>query len=342
MSALQPFVAVRVKCGGSAGMFLPEGEVLPERCLVPAVGRLQLFVRHFDQGPLDCPDISLGEPPVAVAQRPEIEDAVAENPPGAVHIRIDVAHDQIPHRSVDGLAPVEPGIARASHRSVPPLVTEKEDDVVEFVLRLEIEKQGWVSVLFQDGRRRKCRLEAVRLPVPDHTPERAKRLSVFLPIIGEGAQKPLDLSRRPEPLDNGPFSRPKGRSVWPRRKLLPWRGCLAHGLDLGRGARLRVHSHAFNALGARYCRSGANRGPTMVFLVLRAPASHPAARLFLESCWTIAFSAHRVKGKVAGWCLAGRRSATPSVRLAGLTIDGMHYAAKGRKKSGSPCSASRI
>ena len=107
--------------------------------------------------------------------------------------------------------------------------------------------------------------------MPDHTPERAKRLSVFLPSIGEGAQKPLDLSRRPEPLDNGPFSRPKGRSVWPRRKLLPWRGCLAHGLDLGRGGRLRVHSHAFNALGARYCRSGANRGPTIVFLVVTSP-----------------------------------------------------------------------
>ena len=93
-----------------------------------------------------------------------------------------------------------------------------------------------------------------------------------------------------------------------------WRGCLAHGLDLGRGGRLRVHSHAFS----------------------------PAARLLLESCWTIAFSAHRVKGKVAGWCLAGRWSATSSVRLAGPTIHGMDNAAKGRKQSGSPCSASRV
>ena len=182
-------------------------------------------------------------------------------------------------------------------------MTEKEDDVVEFVLRLEIEEQRGESVLLENGRRRQGRLEAVRLPMTDNAPERAKRLSVFLPIIGEGAQKPLDLSRRPEPLDNGPFPRPKVRSVWPRRKLLPWRGCLAHGLDLGRGGRLRVHSHAFS----------------------------PAARLLLESCWTIAFSGRRVKGKVAAWRAADHRSATPSVRLAGLKIDGKHNAVNGRK-----------
>jgi hypothetical protein len=108
-------------------------------------------------------------------------------------------------------------------------VPEKEDDVVEFVLRLEIEEQRGESVLLENGRCREGRLEAVGLPVTDNAPERAKRLSILLPIVGESAQKPLDLSGRPEPLDNGPFSRPKVRSVRPRRKLLPSGGCLAHG-----------------------------------------------------------------------------------------------------------------
>ena len=88
-------------------------------------------------------------------------------------------------------------------------MAKEENDVVEVVLRLKVEKQGWVAMLLEDGRRRHGCLEAMRLPVPDCSAKRPQGLSCPFPIVGEGPEKLLYLPRRPVLPDDGPLLGPK-------------------------------------------------------------------------------------------------------------------------------------
>jgi hypothetical protein len=99
-------------------------------------------------------------------------------------------------------------------------VTKEEHDVVEFVLRFEIEQQWRVSVLLEDRRGNERRLKTMRLPMQDRAPKRSKRLAVPFPIIGKRSEKLLNLPRRPKSLNEAPLFRSKLCPAGGRRQRL--------------------------------------------------------------------------------------------------------------------------
>src|SRR5207247_2584579 len=86
---------------------------------VPRVGRVEPPVGHPDQRLLDGPHVARREPPVR-AEGPEIEDAVAVDPPGEVDERVDVRIDEVADGSIERLAAMEAWVPRAGDRAVVP------------------------------------------------------------------------------------------------------------------------------------------------------------------------------------------------------------------------------
>src|SRR5712692_1409673 len=232
-SALQPLPPIRVERHGPTRVLLSEGQIAAKHGLEPAVRGPQFLVRHFDQRPLDLPNVFRREAPVALHEFPQVGHAVAGDPSRPVNVGINVAHDELLQRAEDGFAAVQPRITRARDGPATASSAEEKQDVVEVVLRLEIEQQGRIAVLLEDGRRSKRRLQAVSFPVPDDASERPQRLLPLFPVVRQRAQKRLDLSRRPVFSDDLPFLRAKG-------------------IAQGRGRRPRLFSlfHYFSARSA--------------------------------------------------------------------------------------------
>ena len=84
--------------------------------------------------------------------------------------------------------------------------------MIEVVLRLEIDNDRRVSVLFEDRRRAEGRLEAVHLVRPHDAPECAERLAVRLMVVRERLEPPLHLLGGGCGVDDSPLPAGEGRS----------------------------------------------------------------------------------------------------------------------------------
>src|SRR2546425_1835159 len=110
---------------------------------------------------------------------------------------------------------MEAWVPRARHGAKSGPVAEQEDDMVEVVLRFEIDDDRRKSMLLQDRRRAQGALETMHLVRPDDPAKRVEGLSVFFVIVGQRLEPSLYLLRRVGGFDDGAF---------PRAECRPWRG----------------------------------------------------------------------------------------------------------------------
>ncbi len=188
--------------GRMAGL-VPDIALVPPP--VPGVGHVEPPVGHPDERLLDGPHVARREPPVR-AERPEIEDAVAVDPAREVDERVDVRIDEVADGSIERLAAVEARVPRPRDGAVLPAPPEQEDDVIEVVLRFEIDNDRRVSVLLEDRRGAQRSLEAVHLVRPHDAAECPERLAPLLVIVRERLEPSFHPLRRVRRLDDAPLA----------------------------------------------------------------------------------------------------------------------------------------
>src|SRR2546422_6387581 len=211
---LEPSVTARVELGPSVRIARLVPLVPRVPCSVPRVGRLQAPVRHPDERLFHRPDVPGREPPVG-SQRPEVQNPVPVDAAREIDERIDVGVDEVPDGTEHGLASMEAWVPRARHGAKSGPVAEQEDDMVEVVLRFEIDDDRRKSMLLQDRRRAQGALETMDLVRPDDPAKRVEGLPLFFMIVGQRLEPSLYLLRRVGGFDDGAFS---------RREHRPWRG----------------------------------------------------------------------------------------------------------------------
>ncbi len=82
---------------------------------------------------------------------------------------------------------------------------EDKDHVVEVVLRLKAHDDRRVAVLLHDDGGRQRGFQAVHLADPDDLAERPQGGPDAFVVVSQRPKVPLDLSRRPVRLDDGPL-----------------------------------------------------------------------------------------------------------------------------------------
>src|SRR5437016_220399 len=211
---LEPSMAIGIEDRST----IREPFLVPEIFLVPPsipfVGAPEPPVRETDQRLLHRPNVPRREPPVRV-QGPQVEDSVSVDPPGAIHVWVHVGEHEIADRAEGRLSTVEARIPRSCDGSELASFPEQEDDVIDVVLRFEIEDRRRISLLLEDRRGGQRGLETMGLARPDDPAERAEGLPAFLVVVGERLEPSLHALRRRRPLEDATF---------PRREGGPWRG----------------------------------------------------------------------------------------------------------------------
>lgn len=101
---------------------------------VSLIGHAETPMRHLDEETLHLPDVSLGQPPIVVAQIAQIADAKANDTPGEVDEGLCVTVHQFSKGVENRLSAVQAWITRACHRAPLTLFPVKEKDVIQVVL----------------------------------------------------------------------------------------------------------------------------------------------------------------------------------------------------------------
>src|SRR5579875_321240 len=91
---------------------------------------------------------------------------------------------------------MQAGVARLGHGPPASPVLEQECNVVQLVLRDQVQDQLRVTVLLQDRGCGEHGFKAVGLPMADDPAEGPKRLASSLPVVGKATEEVLYLSRR--------------------------------------------------------------------------------------------------------------------------------------------------
>lgn len=115
---------------------------------------------------------------------------------------------------------MQPGITRTSYRSEAPSMLKDKKNVVQVVLGFDIKNRRRVSMLFKNRGGRENRFQAVSRMVPDDSTERAQRFALGFPVVGERAEKLLDLPRRFIFLNDRPLFDSKGLAAWSEGKFV--------------------------------------------------------------------------------------------------------------------------
>src|SRR5437867_9242437 len=90
----------------------------------------------------------------------------------AVDVALEVAHGQLPHASIDGLAIAHAREIALADRSPVIASPEDGDDVVAVLDGFEIEKEGWVAQHPERGCGKNSPLEAMRSALTQHSTRR--------------------------------------------------------------------------------------------------------------------------------------------------------------------------
>jgi len=101
---------------------------------IPLIGHAEAPMWHLDEETLNLPDVSLGQPPVVVAQIGQIADAKADDTPREVDEGLGVTVNQFSKGVENRLPAVQARIARACHRAPLALFPVKKKDVIQVVL----------------------------------------------------------------------------------------------------------------------------------------------------------------------------------------------------------------
>src|SRR5207247_6786624 len=89
------------------------------------------------------------------------------------------------------LSPVQSDVPRTSHGTPTAFPFEKQQHVVEFVVRLDARENRRISVLLEDHRGGKRAFEAMGAILAQHSAEREARFSIHLPIVRDAPQELL-------------------------------------------------------------------------------------------------------------------------------------------------------
>src|SRR3989442_441930 len=127
----------------------------------------------------------------------QVPHAVPGQPAGEVHVGLHIGQARIPDRAEDRIAPVQARLARPGDGPPAPVLLEEIQDVVQLVCRLEAQHERGIAAPLQDHCGRDGCFQAMRGPGGNHAPKRAERVLGFLPVIGEGIEKALNLLRGP-------------------------------------------------------------------------------------------------------------------------------------------------
>src|SRR3989454_7436688 len=106
-----------------------------------------------------------------------------------VHVALEVAHDQLTKRPVDGLAVAEAREVRLRDRPPAPAEPEHREDVVGVLHGLEVEQERREAEDAGRRRREDRALEAVRRARAQDPPRRPRRVPEG---VGHRVQRPLD------------------------------------------------------------------------------------------------------------------------------------------------------
>lgn len=101
---------------------------------IPPIGHAEAPMWHLDEETLHLPDVSLGQPPVVVAQIGQIADAEADDTPREVDEGLGVTVDQFSKGVENRLSAVQARITRACDRAPLALFSVKKEDVIQVVL----------------------------------------------------------------------------------------------------------------------------------------------------------------------------------------------------------------
>src|SRR5882672_6321724 len=146
------------------------------------------------------------ETPVIVTELGEVRKPVTFYSAGEIHIRIEITPRQIPEGSKQRLAAVQSNITRTANRAPQTAFLKNENHVIEQILRLDIQQQRRIAVLFQNHGCTDRGFKAVGFMPFYHFTERPKRATVALPVVGHGAEKSLHLRRLAKRFDQSPLS----------------------------------------------------------------------------------------------------------------------------------------
>jgi len=174
-------------------------------------------VRIVDQELLEFPHVPAGEPPVVALEFAEVDQRIAGEPAGEVHVRIVIAPHQVADRAEHRFPAVQAGVARSRHRTPPAAVPEEEEHVIEVVLRLQADHQRRIAVPLHDNGGDQRRLHAMRFAIAEDLPEGTKRGTHAVVVVPQAKiQEPLNLARRPAGIDDDQFFAREGAA---RRRL---------------------------------------------------------------------------------------------------------------------------
>src|SRR5262249_9046782 len=134
------------------GMLSVKLQIPSERSVVSQLGGPDRAMRNLLQVSLDFPNVAHREPPIVIAQLVQGRYAIAGDPCAFVDVRIDVGHHQVAYGSKHGTAPVQRDVARPRDRTETTVSLEKQQNVIELVLRFDADEDRRISVLFQDDR----------------------------------------------------------------------------------------------------------------------------------------------------------------------------------------------
>src|SRR6266542_4508756 len=118
--------------------------------------------------------------------------------PRVVVVAVEVRHDELADRPIDGRAETEPGEFRGRDSAPESAVAVDREDVVVVTIRLEIDDERWSPVDAECGGREDRALGAVRGTVVEHPPRRAARRPVRLEVIVERIEEALHACGRLE------------------------------------------------------------------------------------------------------------------------------------------------
>ena len=163
------------------------------------------FVRDGAEVILDPRHPARGETPVVVAKVIKIRDAVSFEPAGEIDKRIEVTQRHFSEGSIDCLAPMQPGVARARDRAPAPVLLEDVDHVVQEILRLQTQQQRRIAVLFEYHCRADCRFETVSFLSFENFTKRSNSAAILLPVVRERTEVALYPKRSVELLDEFPL-----------------------------------------------------------------------------------------------------------------------------------------
>ena len=152
--------------------------------------------------------LPVAKAPVVGAEHAQVHHRVRFDAAGEVDVPLEIAERQRSRRGEHRLPAVQPGIARARHRSPAVRSSIHEDDMVEQVDRLEAEHERRIAVLFEDDGCRERRLETMGGACPDDPAEAAERFTAALGVVGQRVQPVLHRGRRTQTRDEPPFARP--------------------------------------------------------------------------------------------------------------------------------------